>query len=340
MSTLRIGRRNYLRVVGGSIVTAGVAGNTASASTTDYVTISGKLVSHDGDPIAGRKVYVTATGYNETDNSGFFEEEVESGEHVSLGLYKSQGRQLLAPTKNQVPHIDEFASLGYVSSDEELGTFEMPKAYLVNLRALDSDGNPVTNAEFHCRADGFGSGNNLSANNNGYCVIDGANFTGVELVESAEVTIKIPSSGDAVTEYKESINIDGPMTVIAQEGEGLTIKEHTPGETTEATTTTQTPTETTTTATTRTPTPTATSTTTETTPTTTKTTVSTPSQTTTRSTEMAISANGTESKSKRGFFSNGESAGDYDFLTNPFFLTVGGFVLSVAGIAQNLIRGR
>lgn len=336
MPTSSIGRRNYLQAVSSSIATAGLAGSPVSASTADYVTISGKLESHDGSPIAGRKVYVTASGYNETDDSGFFEEEVKSGEHVSLGLYKSQGGQLLAPVKNQVPHIDGFASLGYVSSDEELGTIEIPKAYLVNLRALDSEGNPVTNADFHCRADGFGSGYNLSANNDGYCVINGADFTGVELVESAEVTIKIPSSSGAVTEYKESINIDGPMTVIAQEGEGTTIREHKPGEITEATAT-QTPTETTTTATTSTPTST---TPTKTRPAPTKTTVSTTSRTTTRSAEIGTSVNATDTQANRGFFSNGESTDDYDFLTNPFYLTVGGFVLSAAGIAQNLIRGR
>lgn len=336
MPTSSIGRRNYLQAVSSSIATAGLAGTPVSASTADYVTVSGKLESHDGSPIAGRKVFVTATGYNETDDSGFFEEEVKSGEHVSLGLYKSQGGQLLAPIKNQVPHIEKFASLGYVSSDEELGTVEIPKAYLVDLRALDSDGNPVTNADFRCRADGFGARNGLSANNDGYCIIDGADFTGVELVESAEVTIRIPSSG-AVTEYKESINIDGPMTVIAQEGEGTTVREHKPGETTEATAT-QTPTETTTTAMTSTP---ASSTTPiETRPATTKTTVSTTSQTTTRSAEMGTSANATDTRANRGFFSNGESTDDYDFLTNPFYLTVGGFVLSAAGIAQNLIRGR
>ena len=332
MPTSYIRRRNYLRAVGGSVATIAVSGTVVSATESETVTLTGKLESSTGDPIAGRKVY--NSGYTDTDSSGRFEMSVESNSRVRLGLYKS-GNQLLAPIKNGVPHIDGLGRHSVGSSDTDIGTISVSEAYLVNLRAIDNEGNPVTDAEFHVRADGYGSGSHMmTANESGYLVIRNADFTGIELAESAKVTITIPGNdGEADKQYQETIYVDGPKTVIAREGEGVTIKDHKPTEST-TTTTTQTTTETTTSTTA------SETTTTETTSTTTKISASTTSPTSSQTTEMAMSANKTETQSKRGFLSNGESAGDYEFLTNPFHLTVGGFVLSVAGIAHNLLWGR
>jgi len=333
MPTSRIGRRSYLRVIGGSIATAGVAETTASATTAAKVTISGELESYDGNTVSGQTVYLTyGSGSNtiKTDNSGSFETSIESNSTVSLGLYNTTA------AKDGVPHIDGLGSYDVDSSNTDIGTISIERGYLVNLQAINNDGDPVSNAEFHVRADGYGR-TYRHANDSGYMYINnGADFTGLELAESVKVTIVIPgnSDGEADKKYQETIYVDSPMTVTAREGEGTTIKEQKP---TETTTTTQTTTETTTSTTTTTATPT---TTTETTATTTKTTVSTTPPTTIQSTEKAMSTNGTETPSKRGFLSNGESTGDYEFLTNPFHLTVGGFILSVAGIAHNLLWGR
>lgn len=335
-------RRRFLQTTGvlsvSGVGSTGLVGRVRGAET---VTFSCMLNSYDGDPIVGRKCSVKNAGgseYIETDRDGRLEATVETDSRVYLGFYKS-GRGLHAPVRNGVPHIDGLGAYSIGSSDKDIGTISLTRAYLVTLRGLRNDGSPATDAEFGFGADGYGSGALPSATDEGYLVLNGADFRGIELAESANVTIRIPNDYDSELRYTESVFVDAHMTVTAQADDGITVEKHDTEQTTQTTTTTtQEPTTTTTTSTKAEPT-TTTSTTTQEPPTTTQT------ATTTTSTPSSKSAttttpNTTTESFQRGFFTNDGSSEDLDFLTNPFVLTVGGFLLSVVGIAQNLVRGR
>jgi len=328
-----VGRRGYLAVVGGCLATSGVAG-TAAASSSDQVTVSGRVEAFDGDPAGNRELEVAGDYDTRTDDTGDFQVEVDTGRNAHIGFYKSVYGQKIGPVQNGVPHVDKLVTFEVDSSDVDLGTLTLPKGHVVDVQALDGDGNPVADAEFHVWADGYGSGYRLlRANDDGYMTIRHAEFTGIELAESSKVTVTIPGDdGAADKQFEKSLYVDGPTTVTAQEGEGVTVEDGASTTTPSTTSTTGSSTSTRSTATTS----------------STSTTKPPSSASTTRTTDTGASGasltttagNGTDTAPRRGFLSNGESAGSYGFLRDPFFLTVGGFVLSVAGIAHNMVRGR
>jgi len=338
-----VGRRAVLYTAGGALALGGISG-VVGASSGSTKEVTGKLRAYDGDPVAGRKIHVGGDGgsvYVTTESDGRFTTQV-SGSSVRLGLYKSTPGQLTAPVRNGVPHIDEIGQYYLDSGSRDLGTINVQRGYLVKLRGLREDGTPATDAEFGFRADGYGPGRNwYRTDSEGYAVIDGADFRGVELAESVKVKIGVPGADGSVRTYSRYINVYGPLTITAKVGSGITV-ERGGSDVTQTSTTTETTTTSTTERTTRTTEATQTSTTeAETTTHTTET--ATTTQNRTRTTTSASSENATDSIEQlpnRGFFSNGESAGDYAFVTNPFTLTVGGFALSVLGVLQNMIRGK
>jgi|GEM_PF-509370 len=342
MGNSTLGRRAVLQSTGGVIALGGISG-VVGASSGSTKEVTGKLQTSDGDPVAGRKVYVGGDGGSEyvtTESDGQFTTKV-SGNKIYLGLYKSTPDQLIAPVRNGVPHIDEIGTYSVDSGSRDLGVIDVKRGYLVKLRGLHEDGSPATDAEFGFRADGFGPGRNwYRTDSAGYAVIDGADFRGIELARSAKLKIGVPGADGSVRTYSRYINVYGPLTVTAKVGSGLSIER---GESDMSSTSTTTATETTTASTTERTTEATKTSTTEAETITQTTESSTTTQNRTQKTTSASSENATDSIEQlpnRGFFSNGESAGDYAFVTNPFTLTVGGFALSVLGVLQNMIRGK
>lgn len=304
----------------GFLATAAITTSTAALSSrvtaTQSRSVTGKVVDYSGSPVAGRAVYWD--DYHPTDSDGRFEFSVEQ-EGIKLGFYKKESMQLHAPVKNNVPHI---AGLGDYTIEEggaDLGEIQLPKAYTVDLRALNESGDPATNAEFGFGSGGFGSSSHwLDVNESGYLQLKNADFTGIELAGPASVTIKVPRDGpdSGMISYDKSLVVDSDKTVTARIGEGISVEDSQSSMGTTTTNDESTSSDSTTEA----------ANTADETSTVTSTTGTTASTTTTN-------------RPQRGLFSNGDSAVSRNAATDPFVITVGGFMLSVAGLAHNLLRG-
>jgi hypothetical protein len=299
------------------------------------VTVSGRIVAYDDTPIANRRVYNYGDGqFNTyTDSNGRFSAETSEGARLHLVLYDISSRSHDFQ-QNSVPLVYSLGDFNVGQSNTNLGDIGVPQGFLVDMRALDSNGNPVEGATPGVRHNGSGIGESyISTNGNGWAQFDGVNFRGLEAAGRVELSMSIPTGGGEFS-LSERVTVDGPKTVTFQIGEGVTVSDA--GTSVESTSTaTQTPTETTT-ATTDLPTDTATPTATADVPTDTVT----PSDTATATgTDANASTSASTQAARRGFFGNGESAGEFGPLEDPFVLTVGGFALSVAGIAHQMLRG-
>lgn len=329
-------RRDVLRVVG--CVGAGSLGLMAgSGLASAAITVSGRVVAHDGDPVAGRVVQNYGKGpfYVYTSSEGKFSAESEPDAQLSLAFYKGDQSTKIAPVRNHVPHVYVFGNYYTAKEDMELGELTVPKAHLVRLRALDEDGNPVHNATPGVRHQGAGIGDHyMSTESDGWAYINGADFDGIELTGNTLLSMEIPVEG-GTNILEKQVTIDGPKTVTFQVGDGVTVSE------TESSKGTATPSQPTTLDTTTIQDSTLSN------PSQPKTTTSTPQSPTLRKTRTATGSTrrGSDNRNrtndlKRGFFSNGESASDLGPLDDPFTLTIGGFALSVIGIAHQMIRGQ
>lgn len=294
--------------------------------------ITGKLVDYDGEPIARRTLSYNSKsaghGSTVTDGDGTFEQRVSADSTYRLGFYKYKyGPKYDEP--NGVPHVCSLGEFSVQGGETDLGTVSVPRAHLVEVRTLDADGDPVGNAKADLNAQGeagdyWGTGpGTMRTNNDGYVVVDGGAYSGIELAGSVELTVSIPNGDGGSTQYSKTIYVDEPLSMVAQTGEGMTVAR--PGETPTATTET-----------------TARSTTTaRKSGTAESTTAGRDDGATNRSTsdEPRRVAEDADAVASRGFFSNDASGDELELLSDPFTLTVGGFVLSAGGIAHQLIRG-
>lgn len=320
---------------GGGLLGTQLVGAAHAAETT---TISGTIVAKSGARIQQDEIEISGGGdfhSVNTDNEGRFEAEVPTNGDYRLAFYKADSRSDFEAVKNGAPHIYSFGYTSVGESPKDLGTIELPRAHLVDLRILKSSGEPFLGAQPGFRHDGWGENpSRVAINTEGYTVIEGATFTGAEFAN--EVTLEVePPAGERYSSrtYTYPISVDEPMTVTAVlDSSGVDWTAQTTaaftGETPEQTTTATAETTTTTTAEQTTTIETTTASTTQSTP------ATQPTTTTTRNTTQS-----TTTTASRGFLSNDGPDSDVSILTNPFYLTVGGFVLSVSGIAHQMLRG-
>lgn len=327
-------RRGFLALSAGSLTGSRVIGSGAAAETT---TISGTIRANSGAKIQGDEINFSGGGgfhSVNTDNSGQFTADVPKNQTYKMGFYKADSRSDFEAVKNGAPHI---YSPGYYTvgdGPKDLGTIELPEAHLVDLRILKSSGEAFLGAQPGFRHNGWGENpSRVAINTEGYTVIKGATFTGAEFAESVTLEVE-PPAGDKYesTTHKKPISVEEPMTVTAVlDGSGVDWNVETTAEFTESGSQT---TPTTTTTTTTEPSPTTTTAASPTTSTT---------QTTTRidhtSSAPAESARANTTTVNRGFLSNEGENTDMEYLTDPFSLTLVGFVLSVGGIAHQMLRG-
>ena len=297
-------------------------------------TVTGRLIAYDGDPIVGREISgigVESRVY--TNSDGKFSFETTADTNVKPALYKGDENTHLLPIQDGVPHVYQLQKIYSTGEDTDLGVIEIPKGHLVRLRAKDSEGNPVRNAIPGVRHGGYGIGSSyMATESDGWAYLKGADFDGIELAGSTLLSMEIPTDDPGAYKLEKRVQIDGPKTVTFQVDDGVTVSGDNSKTTAEPTT--------------REPTTTKPTTTTQTAKETKKRTTT--SQTTppksTKSTSQISTTSGqpppqTTTESTRGFLTNGEQASDLKLLRDPFTLTVGGFALSVAGIAHQMIRG-
>jgi len=328
MGALSIGRRAFIQASGGTLVSSGIIGTAHAVSEEGDVILSGSVNSHEGNPMSGWQVFVASrdgpSQYIELDDTGTFSASIKPDSKYYLAFYKSPDGGYPAPVRSSVPHIDGLGDVSVGSRNVDIGTKTLPKAYPVDIRALDGGGEPAPSAEIHFYSDGFGPGYwKTFVNEAGYYQVRESDFTGVDLAGSIQVEVSFDDE-----EYSTNSYVDGPMTIVARSGQGITFKEdQLPEETSTVTHTTTKSTRTTTKIKS---------------PSTSQQLTSSPTPTNDVATTTRTSGQATEGKSDeiRGFFTNGSSAEEFSFLSNPLHLTVAGFILSVFGVILELLRGK
>ncbi|WP_042661728.1 hypothetical protein [Haloferax sp. ATB1] len=324
-------RRSFLRAgVAGGVTASVVAAGAGSASAAERTTVSGKIVAKSGATASNDEINAAGAGYftTRTDREGKFEIEVRTNSQYELCFYKADSRSDLEPTKDGVPHVYMFEEIRVGTQPVDLGDVLVPTADLVDVRAVKPDGEPLLGGVAQIRDDGFGTNpGRVYIDDDGYAVIEGSDVSGFEVVGDVTVEVEPPRHGDYPdATYSYPLSVDGPTTVtatVSKNGVSWDASDGVTGSDGEMPPATQTPEPTTTT-----PEP-----TTESEHSTDES--GSPSGTTTPASQNAS----TPATPSRGFLSNGASTEELDALIDPFVLTVGGFLLSVLGIAHNLVRG-
>lgn len=323
-------RRQFLTTAGVALVGTGCIGTAGAAETT---TISGQITAQSGADIVNDEIEISGAGDftgTRTDSSGYFEKEVPVDNTYRLAFYKADSSSDFEAVKNGAPHIYFLGHHSVGDSPTDIGTIELPHAHIVDFRVLKPNGEPLLGSSPDYRHDGWGAnGSRLAINTEGFTVVKGASFTGAEFASNVTLEVE-PPVGDEyeAQKYTRRITVDEPMTAtVVIDADGAEWDVQTTASfkgTTPATTSTVETTKTTTESTTSNP-----------------TTATTTRQKTTKqgTTTVQNATQSTTTASSRGFLSNDGPNSDVSFLTDPFYLTVGGFVLSVSGIAHQMLRG-
>lgn len=306
-------RRTYLKT--GALVglgTAALAGMSRSSAAAETATLLGTVTAGSGATIADD--YIKVYGGNtlkstRVDKFGQFRIEVPTNATYDLTLYKAGHRDTFEATKDGVPHIYEFGEYSVGEESKNVGELVTPRAYVVDFRVLDDDGQPLLEVEPRYIHDGWATPRRpISVNDEGYVVIEGASFTGAEFAD--HVTLEVDDD-------RERVSVDGPTTVTAvvgSSGVDWTVERNDPTVTTESD----------------------------------ENAVQTLDRTetpypgpATRSSDGESTTNPTASATEtpRPGSASNEGA-DGGAIGNPFYLAVGGAALSAVGIVYGLVRRR
>jgi len=232
-------------------------------------------------------------------------------------VYFNEGGDGLIEEPDDLPLVYFLTEIP-IEEGGDLGEFTLPEGLLASIQCVDADGNPIENLPINFRAaNGSGvSPGAFTTTPNGYVKFVGASQTGVELAGETSIEVQPPSrdgGGDRLREINVTEQFELRLTVpdptrypdvTVNDGDGATA----------------TPTATT---------PESGSQGDATTPT--------PASDTQPDSTTATATSGRT----RGFFSNSAAGeGEPGFLSNAVNLTTIGFLMSVAGIAYQMVGGR
>lgn len=300
---------------------------TRGGATSETATITGRVVYADGTPATDDEITLSSRDDWEkvrTDYEGYFTADVNPGTEYRLGYYQKEGN---ATEHDGAPFIYGLGEFETTTGETDLGDLTLPVPHLVTLRIRDDQGEPLYAAEPTLRHDGWGSGWSLyNIIEDGQMAVRGADTPGVEMhgdvrveffgrdfTRTISVTGPVEVNITADLDREEILSFDVATGDGAESGdtadEGDTDGQAgTPADDGEDDTE---------------------STAAES---------STAEQENETDTDVGASEE-EDAAATRGFFSNG-TEDSVDTLADPFYLTIGGFVLSVVGILAQLLRGR
>lgn len=332
---MKTDRRRFLQCAGaGALACTGTAFTGTTQAQSGTTTISGRIVAESGGEIENDEIEIS-TGRDfygtRTDSDGRFEAEVPQNTYCDLAFYKADHRSDLEPLQNGVPHVYGLDTVVVESDPVELGELRLPTAHPVDLRVVEPDGEPLRGARPDFHADGWGlNGGRLAVDTDGYTVIEGASFTGIEAAHQIEAEFKPPAGSEySDRSYRRDVTVEEPTEVVAVVDESDVSWSVNRGSDIGATPTASPTPNTETDTETKTPRTTSPMTDAKTTG----------ANTTLTARETSPGSAGTTTP-QRGFFTNGSTSGDLQFMADPFFLTVSGFVMSVVGMTYQLLRGQ
>jgi hypothetical protein len=302
---MAVDRRTYLAMVGVGIGAGPAVARGATEDST--IRVTGEVVSATGDSVHPGKVKIFSceTGSRSAQlSNGRFEATLQSGNNYVVTYFHETESGTSITEFDDVPLFYGLENNVFIEEETDLGTYELPKGYDVDLGFEDGDGNPVQDLRVGFRLpNGTGTGpRGFVTNSEGYLyhISGSASETGVELAGTVTVEVRDPMDHtNTITPTQLSITEDQEVTVPIQnpaEWGGQIV-----GSDTEVTT-------------------------------------DTPPTTAGAETQPPTEEPEEGSGSRRGFFSN--SAEEPEFLSNPFNLTTLGFLLSVAGIIHQMMGGQ
>lgn len=300
-------RRRFLRVAGGACVAIGtggvVWGSSVASAATEVTTLRGRFVAASSPEHVEGTVTAIGDGAVTTtriDAAGRFDLTVPTNTRYKLVYRRTVWGGGFATVHNGVPHLFVTGRYTVGNTPVDVGRIQLPSASTLDCRIVDGDGTPLLGAVVRYRVHGVPTAPAaLQVDSDGSVRIPGAAVSGLEVVNAVTVEFTPPLDDSA-------IDREFQRSVTVREDTTLTAT-YADGAVTW---------------------------------------------------ETAASSDGSASKGKiaeaadstagpasagsppsRGFLTNGADDHSMGVFDDPVFLTVGGFVLSVAGIAHQLLRG-
>lgn len=219
-----IDRRAVLRR-GGLLMGMGTVGvSTIGTASAGKLAVRGRIRKPTGDPARGDQASIVGrrfrVDYRETNNGGVFSKTLDRPDEVFVGYYQTvEGwTRLPAPERDGAPDLYTLANrIDVTKRPVNLGTLQLPDAYLLQVLVEDQSGTPVPNARFrtvHTRAGiGWGSGTHTT-NGNGELQYEDAPEPGTELVGDVTVEVQPPENDGRFVEttYRREFEMTGPRT--------------------------------------------------------------------------------------------------------------------------------
>lgn len=291
----------------------------------DATTVSGTVQSAAGASVGDSRVVLVNHDTREwyragLGDSGEFTKSIPTGATYDLMYFDGEVGDLISPDFDGVPAVADLDAVAVDTETDALGDYTVPEGYLIHIRIEDPEGNPLQNVPLSFYpSSGNGTGPSAyTTNENGYVTHVKSDRPGIEL--SASVTVRThPPGGGGETLLTVFADEQKEKTAILRnpdEYNNVIVREDTDGSTTPATvesTDSSTPEETAESTDSSTP-------------------------TTQQIAGTDQSAQSGDGQQQRGFLSN--SADEPAVLSDPMTLTVGGFILSVVGIINQMLGGK
>lgn len=300
-------RRRFLRVAGGAGVPLGtggiVWGSSVASAASGVTTLRGRFVAAARPEGVDGSVTAISDGVVTTarlDAAGSFELTVPTNTRYELIYRRTIWGGGFDTVHNGVPHLFVTGRYTVGTVAVDVGRIRLPAASTLDCRVVDGDGAPLLGAVVRYRVHGFPTAPAaIQVDAAGFVRIPGATASGLEVVGAVTVEFTPPLNDSA-------IDREFQRSVTVREDTTLTATyadEAVTWETTGG------------------------------------------SDTSTSEDELDAAIDSTagpasdESPPARGFLTNGSGDQSMGVLDDPVLLTVGGFLLSVMGIAHQLLRG-
>lgn len=172
------------------------------SSAQNEITVTGHLASQADTDVGGVELYLSNV---DTDDAA--QAVVDSGGDITTTISEPGTFRVTifdySITSNEIPVIYSFENIE-IGEDGDIGEFTIPKAYRVQIRCVDSDGNPIENLPVNFRApNGTGaSPGEFTTTADGYVKHSDAEENGVELVEEVGIEIQPPANPEIIDRLK------------------------------------------------------------------------------------------------------------------------------------------
>lgn len=179
-----------------------------SSSAQNAITVTGQLTSQADADVSGLEFYLSNVETSDSaritlDSSGDISTTISEPGTFRVTVYD------FSPEFNKLPVVYSFPNID-IGEDGDIGEFTLPEAYQVDIRCLDTQGNPIENLPVNFRApNGTGmSPGTFTTTAEGYVKYTTADQPGVELAGEVDIEVQVPSNPDTVEQIR-TVTVSG-----------------------------------------------------------------------------------------------------------------------------------